>query len=153
MVDSRCSQHISSNRKMFSSYTSVQRGEVLIENSVTSKVLAKEQSSFGLIIDVSLLFKAFVIFPNQGTISSLLEPYKRKGSVSVRKVILWKFPKRLMWCFKPTCQQCVYVAKFRSYSWWIAVILGFGSGGCENNQKLLWFQARMFSFTPKRDWD
>ena len=30
VIDSRCSQHISSNRKMFSSYTSVQREEVFI---------------------------------------------------------------------------------------------------------------------------
>ena len=59
--------------------------------------MTKEQSSFGLIMDASLLFKAFVMFPNQGTISgtisSLLEPYKGKGSVSILKVILWKFPK------------------------------------------------------------
>jgi len=50
----------------------------------------KEQSSFSLMIDASLLFKAFIIFPNQGTISSLLEPYKGKGSVSVRKSDLMK---------------------------------------------------------------
>jgi len=43
----------------------------------------KEQSSFGLMMDASLLFKVFVIFPNQGTTSSLLESYKGKGSVSV----------------------------------------------------------------------
>ena len=65
---------------MFSSYTSVQVGEVFMENSATSKVMAKEQFSFGLMRDASLLFK-FVIFLNQGTISSLLEPYKGKGSV------------------------------------------------------------------------
>jgi len=29
-------------------------------------------------MDASLLFKAFVMFPNQGTISSLLEPYIEK---------------------------------------------------------------------------
>ena len=27
------------------------------------------------------------------------------------------------------CRQCVCVAKFKSYSWWIAVILGFKIGG------------------------
>ena len=31
IIDSECSQHISSNRKMFSSYTSVQRGRSLHE--------------------------------------------------------------------------------------------------------------------------
>ena len=62
-------------------------------NSTMSKVMAKEQSSFGLMMDASLLFKAFVMFPNQGTILSVLEPCKGKGSVSVQKVILCKFPK------------------------------------------------------------
>jgi len=50
--------------------------------------LRKEQSSFVLMIDAPLLFKAFVMFPNQGTISSLLEPYIEKGAVSVLKVFL-----------------------------------------------------------------
>ena len=76
---------------MFSSYTSVQRGEVFIGNSATSKMIGEGQFSFGLIMDASLLFKAFVMFPNQGTISSLLEPYKKKGSVSVRKLIFGSF--------------------------------------------------------------
>jgi len=47
-------------------------------------------------MDASLLFKAFIIFPNQGTISSLLESYIEKGSVSVLKVISLKSPKRFM---------------------------------------------------------
>ena len=38
VIDSGCSQHISSNRKMFSSYTSVQEGEVFMGNFATSKV-------------------------------------------------------------------------------------------------------------------
>ena len=63
-------------------------------NFATSKVIVKEQFSFGLMMDVSLLFKAFIIFLNQGTVSSLLEPYKRNGLVSILKVILWKSPKR-----------------------------------------------------------
>jgi len=67
-----------------------------MENSATSKVLAKEQSSFDLMMDASLLFKAFIIFPNQGTIISLLESYIEKDFVSVRKVFLWKFPKKPM---------------------------------------------------------
>ena len=33
-------------------------------------------------MDASLLFKVFIMFSNQGTISSLLKPYKGKGSVS-----------------------------------------------------------------------
>jgi len=48
----------------------------------------KEQSSFVLMINASLLFKTFVMFPNQDTISSLLAPYIEKDSISVLKVIL-----------------------------------------------------------------
>ena len=57
-------------------------------NSATSKIIGEEKFSFGLMMDASLLFKAFVMFPNQDTILSLLEPYIEKDSVSVRKVIL-----------------------------------------------------------------
>ena len=39
VIDSECSQHISSNKKMFSSYISVQGGEVFMTNSATSKVI------------------------------------------------------------------------------------------------------------------
>ena len=41
VMNSGCSQHISSNRKMLSSYTSVQGGEVFMGNSTTSKVIGK----------------------------------------------------------------------------------------------------------------
>ena len=67
-----------------------------MENSATSKVLAKEQFSFDLMMDALLLFKAFIIFPNQGTIISLLESYIEKDFISVRKVFLWKFSKKPM---------------------------------------------------------
>ena len=65
-------------------------------------------------MDTSLLFKAFIMFPNQDIISSLLEPYK--GKASVLKVILWKFPKRPM-CFKLNVSAMYIVAKFGGYSW------------------------------------
>jgi len=39
IIDYGCSQHISSNQKIFSSYTSVQGGEVFMENFATSKVI------------------------------------------------------------------------------------------------------------------
>ena len=39
VIDSGCSQHISSNSKMFSSYTSGQGGEVFTGNSATIKVI------------------------------------------------------------------------------------------------------------------
>ena len=73
-----CSQHINSNRKMFSSYTSVQGGKSSCEILLPVMWLAKEQSSFVLMKDALLLLKAFTIFLNQGTISSLLEPYMMK---------------------------------------------------------------------------
>jgi len=45
-------------------------------------------------MDATLLFKAFVIILNQGTISSLLETYMEKDLISVLKVIFSKFPKK-----------------------------------------------------------
>ena len=59
-----------------------------MENSATSKVIGEETIQFRSYMNASLLFKAFIIFPNQGTILSLLEPYIEKGSVLVQKVIL-----------------------------------------------------------------
>ena len=41
IIDSGCSQHISSNRKMFSLYTSVQGREVFMGNSTTSKLIGE----------------------------------------------------------------------------------------------------------------
>ena len=41
VINSECSQHISSNRKMFSSDTSVKGGEVFMGNSATSKVIGE----------------------------------------------------------------------------------------------------------------
>jgi len=46
VIDSGCSQHISSNRKMFSSYTSVQGGEDFMRNSATSKVIGEGTIQF-----------------------------------------------------------------------------------------------------------
>jgi len=87
----RCSPHTLRFKREKSSW------EILLQ----ARWLAKEQFSLNLIMDVSLLFKAFVMFLNQGIISSLLEPYIKKGSVLVLKVILRKSPKRLVWNFRP----------------------------------------------------
>ena len=46
VINSRCSQHINSNRKMFSSYTSDQGGEVFMGNFTTSKVIDEETVKF-----------------------------------------------------------------------------------------------------------
>ena len=46
VIDSGCSQHISSNRKMFSSYTSVQGGEIFKGNFATSKVIGERIIQF-----------------------------------------------------------------------------------------------------------
>jgi len=88
IIDFECSQYISFNRKKFSSYTLVQRGEVFLENSATRNMIGEGTIQFQSHDGASLLFKAFVMFSNQGTISSLLKSYIRKGSVSVLKVIL-----------------------------------------------------------------
>ena len=59
-----------------------------MENSATRKVIDEGTIEFLLMTDALLHYKAFVIFLNQGTISSRLEPYMEKGSISVLKVIL-----------------------------------------------------------------
>ena len=46
VIDSGCSQHINSNRKMFSSYTPVQEGEVFMGNSAISKVICEGTIQF-----------------------------------------------------------------------------------------------------------
>jgi len=46
IIDSGYSHYISSNRKMFSSYTSVQGGEVFMEIQLHARWLAKEQFNF-----------------------------------------------------------------------------------------------------------
>jgi len=46
VIDSKCSQRISSNRKIFSSYISVQGGEVFMRNSATSKVIGEGTIQF-----------------------------------------------------------------------------------------------------------
>ena len=46
IIDSGCSQYISYNRKMFSSYTQVQGREVLMGNFATSKVIDEETIQF-----------------------------------------------------------------------------------------------------------
>jgi len=91
VIDSGCSQHISSNRKMFSLYTSVQEGEVSVRNSPTGKVIDEGTIQFRSHDGCITTLEKFVMFPNQGTISSLLESYIEKSYVSVQKVILWKF--------------------------------------------------------------
>jgi len=72
----------------------------------TSKVNGEKKFSFGLMMDASLLFKAFVMFPNQDTISSLLEPYIEKGS---SKGDLMKVFKEAHVMFQAECVGNVYM--------------------------------------------
>ena len=88
IIDSRCSQHISSNRNMFSSYASVQGGEIFMRNSATNKAIGEGTIQFRSHDRCIITHLGVRHVPNQSTISSLLEPYKRKGSVSVLKMIL-----------------------------------------------------------------
>jgi len=73
---------------MFLAYTSVQGAKVFMRNYATSKVIDEGTIQFRSRDGTSQLFKELVIFPIQGIISSLLESYKGKDSVSVLKVIL-----------------------------------------------------------------
>jgi len=59
-----------------------------MRNSATIKVIGEGTIQFCSHDGSSLHFKVFVMFPNQGTISPLLEPCIKKGSILVLKVIL-----------------------------------------------------------------
>jgi len=113
--------------------------------------LAKKQSSFDPMMNASLLFKAFVIFSNQSTISSLLELYKGKGSVLVLKVILWKSPKRLMWNFRPNVSAMCICCKILMLQLVESNYPRLQKRQLWNNQRLRWFRVWMFSCIPKRD--
>jgi len=116
---------------MFSSYTSVQGEEIFMRNSATSKVIGEETIQFRSHDGCITTLRGVRHVPKSRYNHISLGALHRKGFVSVRKLILWKFPKRPMDVSSRTCRQCVYVAKFGGYSWWITVILGFKSGGCE----------------------
>jgi len=130
VIDSRCSKHISSNRKIFFSYISVQRGEVFIGNSSTSKVIGEGTIQFWSDDGCITTFPSVRHVLNQGTISSLLEPYIEKILFQLEKWSYGSFQRDPCDVSSQTCRQCIYVVKFRGYSWWIAVILGFRSSGC-----------------------
>ena len=100
-------------------------------------------------MDTSLLFKAFVIFPNQGTISSLLEP-RREGFYFSSKGDLMEVSKEAHVMFQAECVGNVYVAEFGGYSWWIAVILDFKSDGCGTIGDYDGFELRC-SIVPQRE--
>jgi len=60
-------------------------------------------------VDASLLFKAFVMFSNQSTISSLLKPYKEKGFVFISKGDIMKVSKKARVMFQTERVSNVYM--------------------------------------------
>ena len=73
IIDFGCSQHISSNRKMFLLYTSIQEGEVFMGNSTVSKMIGKKIIQFQSHYRCITTFQGIHHVLNQGTILSLLE--------------------------------------------------------------------------------
>jgi len=73
------------------------------------------------------------MFPNQVTISSLLEPNIKKDFVSVRKVIFWKFSKKIHVMFQAECVSNVYMLVIQRLQLvdCIAIIICFKIGGRE----------------------
>ena len=69
-------------------------------NYSTSKVICERTIQFRSHDGCITLFMAFLMFSNQGTISSLLEPYIEKGFVSFRKGDLMKVFKKAHMMFQ-----------------------------------------------------
>jgi len=96
---------------MFSSHTLVQKGEVFIGNSVTSKVIAEGTIQFRSHDGCITSRQGVRYVPDQDTISSFLETYIEKGFVSIRKVILWKFSKETNVMFQADRVSNVYMLR------------------------------------------
>ena len=75
-------QHISFNRKIFSSYTSVQGEEVFMKNSTTSNVIDEKTIQFRSHDECITTLQDVCHVLESRYISSLLKPYIEKGSVS-----------------------------------------------------------------------
>ena len=65
-----------------------------MENSATSKVIGQGTIQLYSHDGCITTLQGIIMFSIQNIISSILEPYIEKGSVSVPKVILWKSLKR-----------------------------------------------------------
>ena len=68
-----------------------------MRNSAMSKVIGEGTIQFHSHDEcITTLQGVHHVPESRCTISSLLEPYMKKGSISVLKVILWKFSKKPM---------------------------------------------------------
>ena len=70
----------------------------------------KKQSSFGFMMDASLLFKTFVMFPNQGIISSL-GALQGEGFCFSSKGDLMEVFKEAHVIFQAECVDNVYILR------------------------------------------
>jgi len=100
IIDSGCSHHISSNRKIFSSYTSVQKrglhGEFYYEQGNWRR---NNQILFSWWMHHYTTKRSSC---SQIKVHShLSQPCIENDSISVLKVIFWKFSKMLKWSFRP----------------------------------------------------
>ena len=101
-----------------------------MRNSATRNMIGEEIIQFFFMMDASLLFKAFVMFLNQDTISSLLEPYMEKGFNFSSEGDLIEVSKDTHVKFQAERVGNIYILlKFEGYSWWIAIIFSFKIGG------------------------
>jgi len=101
-----------------------------MRNFATSKVIGEETIQFRSYDRCIITLQNVRHVPDSRCNLIFLGSIEGKYSVSVWKMILWKFLKRPMWYFSRTCLQCVYVAEFGGYCWWIVAIIGFKSDGC-----------------------
>ena len=76
--------------------TTVQGGEVFMRNSATNKVITEGIIQFQSHDGCITTLQSVRYVPGSRHNSSLLEPYMEKASISVLKVILWRFLKMPM---------------------------------------------------------
>ena len=141
------------HRKMFSLYTSVQGREVFMGNSATRKVIGKGTIQFRSHNGCIITLQGVRHVPESRYNLISLGALYREGFRFSRKVILWKFPKRPMWCFKPNVSATCICCKIQKLQLVDCSYSRLRKRRLWNNQRLWWFRARIFSCIPKRDWD
>ena len=119
-------------------------------NSTTSKVIGKGTIQFRLMMNASLLFKTFVIFPNQGTISSLGALQGECFSFSTDGDLM-EVSKEAHVKFQAERVDNVYMLQNSKVTVGGLQLFSASKVVVWNNQRLQWFRDRMFSCTMKRD--
>ena len=108
----------SSDRKMFSSYTSVQGGEFSWKILLRVRWLAKKQFSFVLMMDASLLLRRSWCSESRYNIISIGALHGERFNFSSDYESFQRYQSEV----SGRARKYLHVVKFRGYIWWIAII-------------------------------